>query len=168
MTEGQTCRNKALQSPLVIAGKALRACCASCHSPIDPSSGRSCLPACFPIDRSGEPIFHPSLAVPFSRHRWPRLGPTWLSMRQIEPPGIEAGIRITHCLCALSYQPASAFTLRSPRRVGKKSTTNPSPLSICGLITFLFLFYFFVWEFPLLFSCSPPTTNASSLPCRLE
>lgn len=67
-------------------------------------------------------------------------------MRQSGGAGHRGRNPYHHCLCALSYQPA--FTLRSSRRVGKNSTTNPSPF-----ILLRFLFFFF--------------DPCHSLPCKL-
>lgn len=57
-------------------------------------------------------------------------------MRQSGGPGHRGRIPYHHCLCALSYQPA--FILQSSRRIGKNSTTNPSPVVLPSFSFFLF------------------------------
>lgn len=64
-------------------------------------------------------------------------------MRQSGGAGHRGRNPYHRCLCALSYQPA--FTLQSPRRVGKNSTTNPSRFV---LLRFLFFFLTHAILFP--------------------
>lgn len=125
----QTCRNKALRSPLaLLPGSLFRR-----HNRGGPTWPPGCLS---PLTWSRSSLFPP----PLSYYRWPRQGPTWLSMRQMVAPGIEAGIRITIACVRCRISLLSPFnSLGGSERIRPRTLVLLCFSVLWHLLSFLFI-----------------------------
>lgn len=85
-----------------------------------------------------EPIV--PIPPPLSYYRWPRQGPTWLSMRQMVAPGIEAGIRITIACVRCRISLLSPFnSLGGSERIRPRTLVLLCFSVLWHLLSFLFI-----------------------------